>query len=96
MASPTKTETTKIYGWYDKADQPVDQPTYNPPFDSPCPYCSAPLTDDDVRTHSLMYPGASKAFFYRTHRTCDEIALPSSRERIDRSILDSIEAANDK
>lgn len=64
-----------FYGFYEHPEQPVDQPTFDPPHDGPCPFCGKPITDDDVRTHSLMYAAAAyakRAYFYRTHRTCAE------------------------
>lgn len=72
MSDTTGLIGVKIYGWYDDADQPIDQPTYNPPLDAPCPFCSKPITMDDVRTHSIMYSEgyAKRSYFYRTHRTC--------------------------
>jgi len=95
-------QTTKIYGWYDRPDQPVDQPTFNPDFHAECPYCSQPITDEDVRTHSLMPVDESlnkasntRAYFYRTHRTCDEMALPKARNNIDGKIFDMIKANHD-
>ncbi len=59
-------------GWYESADQPVDQPSHNPPDDAPCPICLAPITPDDIRTISIMESGANKSWFYRAHRTCHE------------------------
>lgn len=59
-----------FYGWYDDTTQ--DGPTYDPPHDAPCPFCGAPISAEDVRTHSLMHTGAyaARSYFYRTHRTC--------------------------
>lgn len=65
----------QFYGWYDTPDQAPDQPSYNPPFDGPCLFCGKALTETDVRTHSIMmvsHDYAKRAYFYRTHRTCDE------------------------
>lgn len=91
----TNQHEPRIYGWYDRPDQPVDQPTYNPPFDSPCPYCSKPLTDDDMRTHSIMplsNLGAAngRSYFYRTHKTCDEMAFDKSRYAVDSLVFEQI------
>lgn len=63
-----------FYGWYDDAAQSSMSPTYDPPKDSPCPFCGTDLRSDDVRTHSLMYAEgyAKRSYFYRTHRTCAE------------------------
>jgi hypothetical protein len=81
---------SRIYGWYDSPHQPVDKPTYNPPLDSPCPHCDKPLTDGDMRTHSMMMEKAVQAFFFRTHKTCDELATPEERQVVDDKIWDLI------
>jgi len=81
----------KVYGYYDRADQPIDQPTINPALDGPCLFCGKPLTDEDMRTHSMMaMDGAQRSFFYRTHRTCHESADDKSRNAIDQVVWDSI------
>lgn len=82
----------KIYGWYDSPHQARDKPTYNPSFYAPCPHCRKPLTDDDARTHSILYFDAPQSFFYRTHRTCDEAATDEQRHAIDAKIFDMIAA----
>lgn len=87
-------KTAKIYGWYDSPHQPKDKPTYNPPFNSPCPYCDAALTDGNIRTHSMMMQNAPQAFFFRTHKTCDEAATPEQKQAIDDKLWDMI--AEDK
>jgi hypothetical protein len=82
---------SKIYGYYDRADQPADQPTVNPPLDAPCLFCGKPLTNDDMRTHSMLaMDGAERSFFYRTHRTCHEAADDQQRNAIDGVVWDSI------
>lgn len=89
----------RLWGWFDDPDQ--KEPTYEPPHDAPCPYCFAPVTADDVRTHSLMWIGpvyAKRSYFYRTHRTCDEAdEAPQGRDRVDMDgrILDAIMKAGD-
>jgi hypothetical protein len=87
----------KIWGWFDDADQRV--PSYDPPHDAPCPYCLAPLTDDDVRTTCLMWQGpvyAKRSYFYRTHRTCHEAAKERGEpDKMDGRIFDAIEKAGD-
>lgn len=65
----------QFYGWYDDPDQPIDQPTYEPPRDGPCLLCGTAINPDDVRTHSLMLAGphaqyANRSYFYRTHASC--------------------------
>lgn len=65
----------RIWGWFDDVEQTV--PTYDPPHDAPCPYCFAPITADDVRTHSILPIGkvyAKRSYFYRTHASCDAAA----------------------
>ena len=83
-----------LYGWYDSPDQPLDQPTYDPPRDAPCPYCGNPLTDDDVRTHSIMAADVAtprRSSFWRTHRTCDENASDGQKQSIFDGVLYRIE-----
>jgi len=84
------TSTEKLYGWYDRADQPVDQPTYNPAFPGMCLFCGTATTEEDVRTHSIMPMGAKRSYFYRTHRTCHETASDEQRNHIDGIVFDSI------
>lgn len=81
----------KTYGWFDDAKQ--EEPTYDPPHCAPCLYCGLPLTDDDVRTHSVRsYYGAERSYFYRTHRTCDEAASAEQQQAIMGGVLDRIGA----
>lgn len=63
-----------LVGWFDDTDQSA--PSSDPPRDGACMLCGAQLVSDDVRTHSLMYRGeyAARSYFYRTHRTCGDIA----------------------
>lgn len=84
-----------FYGWYDDPQQPVDQPSYNPPLDAPCPFCGTAITAEDVRTHSIMMAGpsyAERSYFYRTHRTCS-IRWPEVN--MDSFIWDMIERNGD-
>lgn len=81
----------QFYGFYDDASQPVDQPSYDPPHDAPCPFCGHQITPDDVRTHCLMYTAktyAKRSYFYRTHRTCAE--ADPTHTAMDGFILDMI------
>lgn len=86
----------KIYGYYDKADQPIDQPTYNPAFDSPCLFCGEKITENDMRTHSMMLVGKmSRSYFYRTHATCHEKASDRQRFEIDDIVFENIKHNGD-
>lgn len=87
--------TDRLYGWYDRADQPVDMPTFNPSFPGPCLFCGTPTTEEDVRTHSMLMEGSARSFFYRTHRTCHEAAPQDQRNAIDQVIWDSIDHHGD-
>lgn len=90
----------KIYGWFDSADQ--QEPTYDPPHDAPCPYCGKPVTADDVCTVSLMpvdnnlrNAANTRFYFYRKHRTCDDLALPAAKQSINRKLFDMIKVNHD-
>ncbi len=85
----------KIYGYYDRADQPIEQPTINPAFDAPCLFCDKPLTEDDMRTHSIMPIGSSRSYFYRTHRTCHESASSQRNGEITDFVFDSVKHHGD-
>jgi hypothetical protein len=79
-----------LYGWFDKADAP---PVYEPPLDTPCPYCGLPCTDDDVRTHSfvsLERRAGRRSYFYRTHQTCDDQASEGEQESIFNGVVEQI------
>lgn len=82
--------TERLYGWYERADQPITMPTFNPSFPGPCLFCGTDTTEEDVRTHSMLPVGSSRSFFYRTHRTCHEAASAEQRNHIDGIIIDSI------
>jgi hypothetical protein len=81
---------TRIYGWYERADQPPDQPTYDPPHDAPCLFCGEAITANDVRTISMMGEYAERSFFYRVHRTCHERVGEKKRVEIDSVVWDAI------
>lgn len=59
-----------FYGWFDDAGQ--KEPTYDPPHPGPCLFCGKITSDDDVRTHAMMFQEgyAKRSYLYRTHRTC--------------------------
>lgn len=84
-----------FYGWYDDASQAPDQPSYDPPHDTPCLYCGLALDpENDIRTISIMMQArtyAQRAYFYRVHRTCD---MPESG-KMDGFIWDMIERNGD-
>jgi hypothetical protein len=87
------TSGIKLWGWFDDGTQGT--PSYDPPYDAPCPYCFAPIHEDDVRTHSLMMAGpryAKRSYFYRTHATCDDA---SNGQSMDGRIFDAIAKAGD-
>jgi hypothetical protein len=86
----SEVRTERIYGWYDRPDQPVDQPTFNPSFPGPCLFCGNETSESDVRTHSLMAMDGARSFFYRTHRTCHESADDTARNAIDQVVWDAI------
>lgn len=86
-------ETTKVYGYYDRPDQPMEQPTINPDVRGPCLFCGEPMTAENIRTHSMMAmpeTGPERSYFYRTHRTCHEAADNKQRVQIDDVVWDSI------
>jgi hypothetical protein len=81
-----------LYGWFDSPD-PNAPPVYDPPHGAACPYCGLPMTDDDVRTHSMIAAqDATRSYFYRTHRTCDKQASPGQQQSIFSAVLSAIEA----
>lgn len=94
--SEQRTPEQKIYGWYDRPDQPVDMPTYDPPHDAPCPFCGGPITPTDIRTHSMLMEGSSRSFFYRSHRSCHQTADVMQQSAIDAVIWDSIKHHGDE
>lgn len=78
----------ETYGWFDEA---IGEPAYDPPHNAPCLYCGLPMTADDVRTHSVMAQyNAERSYFYRTHRTCDEVASDAQKQAIMGGVLDRI------
>lgn len=78
----------ETYGWFDEA---IGEPVYDPPHNAPCLYCGVPLSADDVRTHSIMSAmGAERSYFYRTHRTCDDVASDDQKQAIMGGVLDRI------
>ena len=85
-----------FYGWFDDAAQGWDgKPSYDPPYDAPCPFCGKPINADNVRTHNLMYQEgyAKRSYFYRTHRTCAD--ADASGIGMDGFVLDMIKRNGD-
>jgi len=92
MTMTNKETVNDVYGWYDNAEQPKNQPSYDPGFYVPCLYCGEPLTDDNVRTHSFSaMTDGSKSYYYRTHRTCDEQATEKEKTSIWHAVMQRIE-----
>ena len=86
----------RLWGWFDDATQKV--PTYDPPYDAPCPYCFAPLTPDDVRTVCIMHQApsyAKRSYFYRVHRTCHTLVSLEENNAMDGRIFDAIARAGE-
>jgi hypothetical protein len=79
-----------FYGWFDDVEQ--TEPTYSPPLGGPCALCGKNIAwTDDIRTHNLMYQGASyakRSYFYYTHRSC--AARDMTKTAADGFILDLI------
>ena len=61
-------ETPNWLGYFDSPDGP---PTYDPPRDATCPVCLKAVVAPMV-THSLILPGDTRSYFYRTHKSCAE------------------------
>lgn len=78
--------TKSIFGYFERADQ--REATYDPGLDALCPHCLKKL-EAPVRTTSLMLPGDSRSFFYRTHRHCAENATDEQVNQIESSLIDS-------
>lgn len=78
-------------GYYTSADQPREEPEYKPEFPGPCPICGEPMTEDDVRTYSVMPLEGSQAraisLFYRTHRTCANASDESVIQALDSAAM---------
>lgn len=88
LPKPAESVGMRLWSWFDDASQ--GKPTYDPPYDAPCPYCLAPITEADVRTHSLMMAGP----------TCDEDANsrgdgPGNEKSMDNRIFDAIAKVGD-
>jgi hypothetical protein len=97
IARPVRAGDNQFYGWHDDASQPNDKPSYDPPRDAPCPFCGCKITEDDVRTHSMMYSGqyAARSYFYRTHRSCSDQDKTAGHTGMDGFIFDMIERNGD-
>ena len=84
---PPPRDVHGLIGWYDQADQPRDQPTFDPPHEGPCVICWNPLSPDNVRTVAVMPVGGDRSLFYRVHRTCHEGLDQAERQVYDQVIL---------
>lgn len=76
------------FGWYDRADQ--KEPTYDPGLVD-CPVCHALVTQDNVRTISLLHDDR-RSLFYRMHRTCAEGLTEDQRDYYDEAVMHGTEA----
>jgi hypothetical protein len=81
-----------LIGYYTSADQPIDQPTYDPPHDGPCLICWTPIPEGDIRTHGVMWLDRNPAIsaYFRTHRTCAEA---TNMDPYCESVLDALRSA---
>ena len=86
------------YGWYSRANQPIDEPDFDPSHDANCPFCEKPITPQDVRTHSLMATaeldkseGKGRSYFFRTHKTCDEQKTKEQDEAMMHKMMEEIQ-----
>jgi len=86
----------RLYGWYDRPDQPVQEPTYNPAFPGMCLFCGEQTSEANVRTIAMMpTENIKRSYFYRVHSTCHEAASADERLHIDYVIFDSIKHHGD-
>lgn len=77
-------------GYYIRPDQPIDQPTFDPGMDAPCPVCGLQFTLDSVRTVSVMYDDGRDgiSLFYRLHRRCHDGLTIEQEQTLDQQALD--------
>jgi hypothetical protein len=75
-----------IFGYF---DGPGDTPAFDPGISVPCPHCLLPLVTKPRRAISLLIPGDSRCYFYRTHAECDDSASDEDRQQIESSLIDS-------
>lgn len=68
-------------GWFSDSRQVT--PAYDPGIDVPCPHCGNTLTEDNVRTYSVMAHAGVRSVFYRVHRTCDDVASETQVRELD-------------
>lgn len=80
-------ETRRYVGWFDSAEQ--ETPAHDPLFTAPCIVCQRPMSEDDVRTVSLMWHRGSASLFYRMHRTCGESLTEREAALYDGCVLDA-------
>ena len=80
-----------IVGWF---DSPGEIPAHDPGVQgTPCPICHGTLSLEDVRTISLMWPGDTRSFFYRVHKSCHQELSDDDKQALDMAILYSVAVA---
>lgn len=72
-------------GWYSDARQKT--PAHDPGINVPCPHCGDTLTEEDVRTYSVMAHVGVRSVFYRVHRTCDDKASEAEVRELDQRAM---------
>jgi hypothetical protein len=86
-------DTALLYGWIEPR---ATLPAYDPPPETPCPYCGNPVTrDDDMMTYIIASDcrcGAHRRYFFRVHLTCHETASEQEYEGIFLAMLARIRA----
>lgn len=77
-------------GYYTDASQDREKPFYDPGPGVPCPFCMAPVdNEDDMRTLGLMAATRDPelSVFYRCHRTCHEGATEEAQATLDQTVM---------
>lgn len=84
--------TRPVVGFYTRADQAPEDPTYDPPHDAACPICGDPITPETCRTVGVMWMSEGGyarrlSLFFRLHRDCDETLDDWERATLDGQAL---------
>lgn len=79
-------ETVSIFGFFTEPGQ--TKAVYDPGLDVLCPLCLQKL-ERPVKTISLLLPGDSRSFFYRTHKHCYDTATDEAVQEIESSLIDT-------